>query len=148
MNPYMWTLMLFIVSPFNVPWVRNLYLWVRCLVKELAKIDLQTRRMGQNNLITSKKFQEVFFGRKEDFAWPTQERPLRRLFKPWSTVHFTNELANWYGYWFITAIILTHYKLKAEGVKQCLMSGTTQLTSEVLRQVLAFAPDDQEVTAV
>lgn len=39
--------MLFIVSPFNVPWVRNLYLWVRCLVKELAKIDLQTRRMGQ-----------------------------------------------------------------------------------------------------
>ena len=147
MNPYMWTLMLFIVSPFNVPWVRNLYLWVRCLVNWVSQDRFADKTDG-TNLITSKKFQEVFFGRKEDFAWPTQERPLRRLFKPWSTVYFTNELANWYGCWFITAIILKHYKLKAEGVKQCLMSGTTQLTSDVLRQVLAFAPDDQEVTAV
>lgn len=147
MNPYMWTLMLFIVSPFNVPWVCNVYLWLRCVVKELAKIDLQTRRMGQIWL-PQKIPGDLFFGRKEDFAWPTQERPIRRLFKPWSTVYFINELAYWYSCWFITAIILTHYKLKAEGVKQCLMSGTTQLTSDVLRQLLAFAPDDQEVTAV
>ncbi|RMX50560.1 hypothetical protein pdam_00008753 [Pocillopora damicornis] len=49
---------------------------------------------------------------------------------------------------FNVSIILTHYKLKAEGVKQCLMSGTTQLTSDVLRQVLAFAPDDQEARAL
>lgn len=49
---------------------------------------------------------------------------------------------------FNVSIILTHYKLKAEGVKQCLMSGTTQLTSDVLRQLLAFAPDDQEARAL
>ena len=44
-----------------------------------------------------------------------------------------------------SAIILTHYKLKAEGVVQCLISGTSHLTSDVLRQLLTFAPDDREV---
>ena len=28
---------------------------------------------------------------------------------------------------------------------QCLMSGASNLTSDVLRQLLAFAPDDREV---
>lgn len=46
---------------------------------------------------------------------------------------------------FFSAIVLTHYKLKAEGVAQCLISGASHLTSDVLRQLLAFAPDDQEV---
>ncbi|PFX29521.1 histone H3 [Stylophora pistillata] len=48
----------------------------------------------------------------------------------------------------LSAIILTHYKLKAEGVAQCLISGNTQLTSDELRQVLAFAPDDRETRAL
>ena len=38
-----------------------------------------------------------------------------------------------------------HYKLEAEGVVQCLISGTSHLTSDVLRQLLAFAPDEREV---
>ena len=118
---------------------------MRC---ERVSQDRFADRTDGTNLITTKNSRRPFFGRKEDFAWHSQERSLRKLFKPWSTVYFINELANWYGCWFIIAIILTHYKLKAEGVKQCLMSGTTQLTSDVLRQVLAFAPDDQEVTAV
>ena len=46
---------------------------------------------------------------------------------------------------YFSAIILTHYKLKAEGVVQCLISGTSHLTSDVLRQLLTFAPDDREV---
>ncbi|XP_022784136.1 disheveled-associated activator of morphogenesis 1-like [Stylophora pistillata] len=49
---------------------------------------------------------------------------------------------------FNVSIILTHYKLKAEGVAQCLISGNTQLTSDELRQVLAFAPDDRETRAL
>ncbi len=44
-----------------------------------------------------------------------------------------------------SAIVLTHYKLKAEGVAQCLISGASDLTSDVLRQLLAFAPDEREV---
>ena len=43
---------------------------------------------------------------------------------------------------------MTHYKLKTEDVAQCLISGTSNLTSDVLRQLLAFAPDDREVAMV
>lgn len=45
-----------------------------------------------------------------------------------------------------SAIVMTHCKLKTEEVAQCLISGNSNLTSDVLRQLLAFAPDDQEVT--
>ena len=41
---------------------------------------------------------------------------------------------------------MSHHKLKTEDVAQCLISGTSNLTSDVLRQLLAFAPDDREVT--
>ena len=44
------------------------------------------------------------------------------------------------------AIVMSHHKLKTEDVAQCLISGTSNLTSDVLRQLLAFAPDDREVT--
>jgi len=49
---------------------------------------------------------------------------------------------------FNISIILTHYKLKAEGVVQCLISGTSHVTSDVLRQLLTFAPDDREAIAL
>jgi len=43
---------------------------------------------------------------------------------------------------------MTHYKLKIEDVARCLVSGDSNLTPDVLRQLLAFAPDDREVTMV
>ncbi|KAJ7382142.1 Delphilin [Desmophyllum pertusum] len=49
---------------------------------------------------------------------------------------------------FNISIVMTHYKLKAEGVAQCLISGTSHLTSDVLRQLLAFAPDEREAIAL
>lgn len=47
---------------------------------------------------------------------------------------------------YFPAIVMSHYKLKAREVAQCLVSGTSDLTPDVLRQLLVFAPDDREVT--
>lgn len=47
---------------------------------------------------------------------------------------------------FNISIVMTHYKLKAREVAKCLVSGASDLTPDVLRQLLVFAPDDREVT--
>lgn len=49
---------------------------------------------------------------------------------------------------FNISIVMTHYKLKTEQVSKCLVSGTSDLTSDVLRQLLTFAPDDREARAI
>lgn len=49
---------------------------------------------------------------------------------------------------FNISIVMSHHKLKTEDVAQCLISGTSNLTSDVLRQLLAFAPDDREEKAI
>lgn len=49
---------------------------------------------------------------------------------------------------FNISIVMSHYKLKAREVAQCLVSGTSDLTPDVLRQLLVFAPDDREARAI
>ncbi|CAH3179063.1 unnamed protein product [Porites evermanni] len=49
---------------------------------------------------------------------------------------------------FNISIVMSHHKLKTEDVALCLISGTSNLTSDVLRQLLAFAPDDREAKAI
>lgn len=60
--------------------------------------------------------------------------------------HFLHSVCRCSCFPYFPAIVMTHYKLKAREVAKCLVSEASDLTPDVLRQLLVFAPDDREVT--